>query len=133
MEMKSIFIDLELFRFLETNRVSFDESYNDILKRVLSINKTIKKESQKELKADNGLYWKGVFFKDGLKLRGFYKGLCLEAMVKNGKINYNGIEFTSPSAAAINATNMNMSGWNFWEYYNEKKKNWISIANLKNE
>ncbi len=96
------------------------------------MNKISRKESIKSNENKSGLYWKGVFFRDGLNLRGFYKGLCIEAIVKNGKINYNGNEFTSPSAAAIKATNMNMSGWSFWEYHNDKTKKWETIANLKN-
>lgn len=131
MEKKSIFIDIELFKFLEQNRQTFDEDYNDILKRLLLKN-TAKKETNKNVVSQNGLHWKGTFFKDGLKLRGFYKGMMLDAIVKNGKINYNGQEYTSPSAAAIGATGMNMSGWSFWEYFDEKKNKWILISDLKN-
>lgn len=132
MEKKSILIDIELYKFLEQNRTSFEEDYNAILKRLL-----LKDFSQKLTESigvlPNGLHWKGIFFKDGLRLRGYYKGALLEAIIKKGKINYNGHEYTSPSAAAVGATGMNMSGWSFWEYFDEKKNKWISISKLKNQ
>ena len=130
MEKKSIDIDIEIYRYLEHHRISFDEDYSHILKRLLSINSVSQEVSKGDIKS-SGLYWKGILFKDGLKLRGFYKGSLLEAVVKNGKIKNNNKEYTSPSAAAFGATGMNMNGWTFWEYFDEKKNKWISISKLK--
>ena len=68
----------------------------------------------------------------GMKLRALYLGNRIEAVVGAEGIVYQGRPHPSPSRAAIaakrahgakgNAANAN--GWDFWEYYDEKAKEW---------
>lgn len=135
MEKKVITIDIDVYKVLENHRLSFNESHNEILRRLLKIeNKKgvdiVKFDTSN--KADhNNLIWKGIELKDGLLLRKYLKGTLHSARVVNAKIVYNGEDFSSPSAAGMAAAGNNVNGWVFWEYYNEEFKNWELLDNLR--
>lgn len=136
MEKKVITIDIEVYKLLENSRETFNESHNEILRRVLKIkeNKDVSLNISKinDFKFNhNDLVWKGINLKDGLQLRKYLKGILHSAKIINGKIIYNGEDFSSPSAAGFAAAGNNVNGWVFWEYYNEEFKNWELLDNLR--
>lgn len=136
MEKKVISIDIEVYKVLENNRLNFNESHNEILRRIMKIkeNKEIILNDSKlnDDKINNrNLVWKGIELKDGLQLRKYLKGNLHTAKVINEKIVYNGEDYSSPSAAGIAAAGNSVNGWVFWEYYNEEFKSWESLDNLR--
>jgi hypothetical protein len=140
MEQKSIFIDIETFKLIEHYRNSFEEDYNEIIKRVFqSIENYDKIEvrqfsivNEQKSMMNHGLFWKGCLLNNGLQLRSYYKGLLHNAEVVNGKIVYNENEYTSPSAAAVEAAEgVAINGWKFWEFLDEKNNTWQNLDSLR--
>ncbi len=140
MEKKSIQIDIETFRLIEQYRNSFDEDYNDIIKRVLQSIENYDKIEVKQFSIVNerkgltnhGLFWKGCLLVNGMKLRSHYKGALHTAEIVNGKILFNGKEYTSPSAAAVEAAEgVAINGWKFWEFLDEKNNIWQTLDSIR--
>lgn len=139
MKTKKIEIDIEVYRWIESNRISFDETENDILKRVsqriqrnedgfvpINIEENI-------MNINEGLFWKGILLKNGLRLRKLFKGKIYYAEIKNNQIVFNNKKFHSPSAAAIELTGTSVNGWIFWEYFNQENNEWEILDNLRNK
>jgi hypothetical protein len=147
MNKDKIEIDLETYKLIESYRQSFNETLNDIIKRVLQSIIENEKIEMKKFSIINestnslnfkGLYWKGCLLPNGLKLKSSYKGVLHTAEVYNGKILFNNEEYNSPSAAAIAATNgISINGWLFWEFLDSNSNSWKSLnslrKNIKNE
>lgn len=107
MKRKKIEIDIDVYKWIEANRKSFDETENDILKR---LSQKILNEAEvfipvnieaNIMNINEGLYWKGVLLKNGLRLKKSFKGKIHYAEIKNNQIIFNNKRFHSPSAAAI--------------------------------
>lgn len=138
MKTKEIEIDIEVYRWIEANRKSFEETENDILKR---ISKNVQNEDvfipinikENIMNINEGLFWKDVLLKNGLKLRKLFKGKIYYAEIKNNQIVFNNKKFHSPSAAAIELTGTSVNGWIFWEYLNTKNNEWQLLDNLRNK
>jgi len=128
MQRTQIVIDLDVYKEIKKRLELFDETPNQVLRRVFGL-PPIEKE---ELMADrSGLYTKGVYLRDGLNLRKKYKGQILEAEVNDRSIVYNGKSFNSPSAAAIEATGTVVNGWKFWEFFDEISGTWKPLSVLR--
>jgi hypothetical protein len=138
----TISIDLEVYKLIQTNLASFDETPNEVLRRLLNIEMKPRNESKKEMINDIGTFnnsvsqsgyinWKGVNFRDGLKLRKKYQGKIINAEVKDGKFYCLGQFFDSPSAAGVHATGTSVNGWIFWEYLDENSGSWKLLDNLR--
>lgn len=70
------------------------------------------------------------YVKERFKIRADYKGKTYWARVRqNGKINYNGVIYSSPSYAAKAVTGRPTSGPRFWKYKN-KKGEWKPLLEL---
>ena len=135
-----IYIDIDVYKLIESYRIDFNETENDILKRVLYQNEYPENNSNfiKEVNTlqnlfinKEGLFWKGVLLKNGLKLRKLSKDKSYQATVINGRIIYNNQEFFSPSGAGVSASGTSVNGWTFWEYYNEEIDRWELLDNLR--
>lgn len=126
--MKTITIDLKVHKELEKRRDSFDESYNDILRRVFRL-KPIK--TAEEITSDKKLITRGGTLTEGLKLRAKHKGVTYQAEVIDGQILYQGTLYSSPSSAATAVTGTPVNGWTFWEapIGNDPSEaaNWVSL------
>ena len=140
MQTKKIDIDIDVYKLIESYRIDLNETENDILKRVLYQNEYPENNSNfiKEVNTlqnlfinKEGLFWKGVLLKNGLKLRKLSKDKSYQATVINGRIIYNNQEFFSPSAAGVSASGTSVNGWTFWEYYNEEIDRWELLDNLR--
>jgi hypothetical protein len=110
----TIQIDLELFKRIQGERRSFDETDNDILRRLLKLGPAIPPEGVDP--SEGGLdLGSGVFLPNGTTLRRRYKGEAYIAPVERGQIMVKGRGFTSPSGAAVEITGSAVNGWRFWE------------------
>ena len=137
MDTKWIEIDIEVHGWIESKRISFRETENDILKRIskengqdgfVSINI---EENMMDINA--GLYWKGVLLKNGMKLKKEYKGVLHYAEIKKNQIIFNNKSFHSPSAAAIELKGTSVNGWVFWEYFDVESNGWEILDKLRNK
>lgn len=146
MDYTTISIDLEVYKLIQASLNSFEETPNDVLRRLLKIDKITRTESNQigyleqplsskiEDQPSNAYFnWKGVNFRNGLKLRKMYKGKYILAEVKDGKFYCEGKFFDSPSAAGGYATGTAVNGWIFWEYYDVLSNQWKLLNNLRNK
>lgn len=141
MSSKRIDIDIETNKLIESFREDFNESENDIIKKILkeyisSLTRTdhFTLDTTKSfgiLNDSKGLFWKGVLLPNGLKLRKISKGVTYTAIVQNGRIICNNREYFSPSAAATNVFGTTVNGWMFWEYFNEEQNEWCILDILR--
>jgi hypothetical protein len=66
-----------------------------------------------------------------MPLRADYKGETYRAMLrKNGTIQFGGVLYDAPSAAAIAIVKRNANGWNFW-HYRVGRNNWVPLRELR--
>lgn len=138
MKFKKIEIDIDVNKLIESHRISFEETQNEILKRILKNKNTIEDvfmpidiENRIMNINNNGLFWKGTLLKNGLILRKNFKGKLHYAKIENNQIVINNKSFHSPSAAAVELTNTSQNGWIFWEYFDEEKNVWKILDNLR--
>lgn len=124
--METIRIDFDVHKEIEKRRTSFDDTPNDVLRRVFdlpaitAVEETVEPSDTKE-----GLMTKGVFFANGTKLRNQSRGKFFSAIISDGKVLFEGNGYSSLSAAAVNAADgTSTNGWLFWEYYDEPSQEW---------
>jgi hypothetical protein len=187
---KSIDIDLDVHRTIEMERRSFEETQNDILRRILglppleklsldgddsnmvllakasgvkfsiaegldssshedsrmaqmpqaSIGDRIKEFHSRisgqffSKKPDAARDWQfgGVRLPEGTRLQKWYGGQKYEAEIRDGSIWFDGVSYQSPSAAAMVITGgSNVSGWNFWKFFDPQDGEWKKLSSLK--
>lgn len=193
---KSIDIDIEVYRAIEAGRISFEESQNNILRRILGIEghsisqgfdswkkqgsnskpadldyssqqgtdvpdfsfgpSGVKEPYFQEDRTDSGIKFKdlqfpfygmlmpktaygtkdwlfgGVRLPEGTRLQKWYGGIKYEAEIRNGSILFEGVSYQSPSAAAMVITGgSNVSGWNFWKFFDPHDGEWKKLITLK--
>jgi len=130
-QTKNIEIDLELSKTIEGLRLSFEETENEILKRVLTDHQSVLRNRDRK---EGGLRVRdGVFLTAGTKLRHIAKrsGRRYDAEVVDGGIKYQDQLYHSPSMAAIGATNTHRNGWVFWEFQNPVNGEWQLLDYLR--
>lgn len=55
-----------------------------------------------------------------------------ELVDDNGRVNFNGVLFRSPSGAGQFAANWkSCNGWTFWKYFNDENEEWRSIEEIR--
>lgn len=63
-------------------------------------------------------------------IRATYKGETYKANLKNdGSVRYDGVDYKTPSGAAMAIAKRNVNGWSFWHY--KENEDWISISHLR--
>ena len=126
---KTIEIDLEIYRLIEINRSSFDETEADILRRLLDLPPLKKQESEKR-----GMSLRnGVVLPDGTLLRGTHNGAEHQAEVRGGWILLNGKRYKSPSGAATAIRGYSEDGWRFLKVKRPQDSEWILLDQLRNK
>lgn len=74
----------------------------------------------------------GVRLPEGTRLEKWYGGQKYEAEIRDGSIWFDGVPYQSPSAAAMVITGgSNVSGWNFWRYFDPQDGEWKKLSSLK--
>ncbi|MGH8111143.1 MAG: DUF4357 domain-containing protein [Rhodanobacteraceae bacterium] len=127
--MHTIDVDFDVFKALTSLRDSEDVSYNDVLRRLLSL--PVKPSMTRQVADARDWLTKGVRFPSGTEFRAPYKGQLIEARVENGALHLNGKNFTSPSGAAMTITGGPVNGWTFWECRTPGSASWRSINALR--
>jgi hypothetical protein len=123
---KTIEIDLEIYRLIETNRSSFDETETDILRRLLGL-KSLETQSPNGRPFNLGY---GVILPHGTLLKGVYKRVEYQAEIKDGWLFFNGERYSSLSGAAKKFSGPN--GWKFWKMVKRPQDSeWIILNSLR--
>ena len=148
---RTIAIDVEVHKRIEAARLSFEESENAILCRLLRIGEAQSKSAPEPAAqprrakgggaADGGWskigrHGRTVFLPDGTLLRAAYGGRTVEGEVKDGAWLVNGAAYNSPSAALIanvqtkDGSPVNLNGWRHWEVRRPGEEVWLRLSEL---
>jgi hypothetical protein len=138
-------IDFEVFKALTARLVSEADTYNEVIRRLLSLPATEVTLRVGEfdtpgqpavlqglLGQTGGVWFSNVFFPDGTIFRATYKGRTHRARIHNSQwIDELGIVRTSPSDAASAISNTNVNGWRFWFVRRPQDEDWARMDTLK--
>jgi hypothetical protein len=130
--MTSVEIDLDIYKLIQGYRQSFEETDNDILRRLLNLPDIEAKAKEPENQQEEGINLRHrVFLPKGTLLRSRYKGKEYEGEVKYNKIWVLGKGYNGPSPAAGAITSTSVNGWRFWEVKWPFEDKWILLDHLK--
>jgi hypothetical protein len=135
---RTIPIDLEVHKLIETERKSFDEPENDIVRRLLKL-KPKSSAPSGHIQSVGARAWSGdgVSLPHGTHLRMAYNGVSHYGEITDGKWLVEGNTFDSPSAAAGGAartrqgSSASLNGWSYWEVKRPGDANWIPLKDLR--
>jgi len=106
MEMREICIDMEIHKAIEMGRLSFKESDNDVLRRLLNIdlkaNLNLPEKTQMKLRDFQGDgHSPFLRLKHGTELKIDYANQSFEGVVDDGMLVFDGQSYKSPTAAVV--------------------------------
>ena len=140
--LKNIEIDFDVHKAIETERKSFSETPNQVLRRLLKIDSAkpqsvVKANYQSELSMGKNWVGKGITLPHGSLLRAEYNGRLHEGKIVDGRWYVEGNFYTSPSGAlgsvarTKNGKKTSLDGWIYWEVKRPGDKDWIKINSLR--
>lgn len=143
--MYQVPIDFEVWQALTAQLRDANDSYNEVIRRLLQIPASETSPSFGEVDAPgqpaalalpngpiNGVWFSNVFFPDGTTFRATYKGRTHRAHIRNSQwIDEFGIARTSPSDAASAISRTNVNGWRFWFVRRPFDEDWVRMDALK--
>ena len=142
--MKTIEIDFEVFKGLTAELRSEADTYNDVIRRLLSLPDTQADALPGEIDIPglpavatnpsqaSGIWLSNVFFPNGTVFRATYKGRTHRAQIRNSQwIDELGQVRTSPSDAASAISRTNVNGWRFWFVRRPHDDDWQRMDVLK--
>ena len=150
---RKVAIDMQVHKLIEAARSIFDETQNDILRRLLGLDhgaplfepQPSPAASQRRAKgggAGDGGWSKvnrhghTVFLPDGTELRAAYAGQTVRGEILDGMWVIGGRGYNSPSAALIaNVTSktggkVNLNGWRHWEVRSPGAETWTPLSEV---
>jgi len=137
-QLRSIEIDVEVFRFLESRRISFTQTHNDILRDVAGL-PPVKPSpgGAVDTATEQGSWsWKGVRLPNGTKLRMSYNGQTHSGEIVQGAWHVAGAIYRTPSGAARGVARTKkgapatLDGWQYWEVKKPNNDRWIRLVEL---
>lgn len=138
-EMRSIEIDFDVSKKIELERVSFSETANDVLRRLLGVQRSERPQTQVSVAVPSGASWhgKGVTLPDTTQLKMSYNGRTYEGVISDGAWMVAGKRHSSPSAAAgaVGVTKdggkTSLDGWLYWQAKLPNSSRWVKIRSLR--
>lgn len=143
-------IDFDVYKELTLLRESEEDSYSDVLRRLLTIADVSAPsgapDDRLSLKPTNilailknqktpagpGAWMNNVFLPDGTKFRATYKGKTFRAEIKGEQwVDDQGIVRQSPSEAAGAISGTNVNGWRFWYAMRPYDSDWLRLDELR--
>lgn len=119
MQYRHIEIDLDVNRWIESKRVSFAQTHNDILRIEAGLPPRTRQSAAAELRQSEESLgdWsaKGVTLPAGTRLRMSYNGKTFQGAIDGGTWLVSGARYVSPSAAATALAGVSLNGWIYWE------------------
>lgn len=144
-------IDLGVHRAIEQARTSFEESRNDILRRLLNADCAGPPHNANEDSRAKGggaidggwskidRFGRSIFLPDGTRLRAAYAGRAVEGQIVAGMWVVAGQAYNSPSSA-LNANvrtrdgnTVNLNGWRHWEVCPPGRETWVRLNRFEPE
>jgi hypothetical protein len=143
--MQQITVDFEVWKALIARLESESDSYNEVIRRLLSLpaseNRTMPGEIDTPGIPDafslpsgevKGVWFSNVFFPDNTQFRATYKGRSHRAQIQNSQwIDEFGQQRTSPSDAASAISRTNVNGWRFWFVRRPFDEDWQRLDALR--
>ena len=138
MQYRQIEIDVEVNRWLEGKRISFDQTHNDILRTeagLPSLSPRSAAAANLSSNGDSGGAWaaKGATLPAGTRLRMSYNGKSFTGMIESGTWLVNGARYVSPSAAASALAGVSLNGWIYWEAQLPGTDRWQPVSKFRTE
>jgi hypothetical protein len=135
-ETRTIEIDFELHKKIETERTSFSETPNDVLRRLLNLGG---RQSTPASSQPSGRPWsgKGATLPHSTELRMEYNGRQYTGSIDDGEWFVEGQRFRSPSAAAggvaitKDGTHPSLDGWVYWQVKRPGDGTWTPLKKLR--
>ena len=148
LKSRTIEIDFDVHKLIETERRSFDESPNDVLRRLLrlgeisclpppSTSTSASPESAPRFVAGRPWMDEGLTLPHNTLLRMTYSGHTYEGQIINGQWAVDGQTFDSPSGAASGiaitrkGTKTKLDGWIYWHVKRPDDTQWIALDSLR--
>lgn len=135
--MRTIEIDFDIHKAIETHRTSFEETPNDVLRRILQLGESKKNSFLKGEEAGRSYTYQYMELPHGTEARMSYNGQQHLAHIENGFwITEDGQRHKSPSGAARHVAvtrsggKTNLDGWKYWEARKPGSTDWTSIQHL---
>ena len=138
--MKPIEIDFDVNKKIELARTSFEETPNDVLRRLLGLPAQGPQTHQNNFQAiPTGRPWsgKGVELPHGTELRMDYNGKVYQGLVQDGSWVVEGTQSLSPSDAAGSVATTkdggrpSLNGWNYWQVKRPTDRTWKQLSSLR--
>jgi len=138
-ETRSIEIDFDVHKRIETARESFSESPNDVLRRLLEIGGS-SKPLMSSPPRNAGRPWsgKGVLLPPGTQVRMEYNGRTYSGEILDGQWHVEGGVYGSPSAAAVGVAKKksgepvtSLDGWLYWSARLPGTANWVPMISMR--
>ena len=135
-ELRSIEIDFDVHKMIELERMSFSETPNEVLRRLLKMDGP---SPAIVSSTPEGRPWtgKGVTLPHGTKLRMEYTGRQYTGQISDSEWVVEGQRFKTPSAAASgvavtrNGNHTQLDGWRYWYVKRPDDADWIAILRLR--
>ncbi len=112
--MTNIEIDFEVYQQLTLQRHSENDSYNNVIRRLLSL-PTNSENGHKVGKSTVEWVSKGYRYPEGTEFKAVFNGKEYFAKIDDGKLVYDDDEYKSFSGAAKAVTGGQRNGWDFWQ------------------
>ena len=133
----SIEIDFEVYQLIILEKQGFEESDNDVLRRLLKLDKPPVEPPDPENGTES---WNshGVKLPEETKLKMTYRGTVYTGLVTGGKWSIAGKFYKSPSNAASVArtkkgTKPSLNGWKYWNVKRPSDTDWVLIDKLRHD
>jgi hypothetical protein len=135
MQLRQIGIDLDVHRFLESRRTSFEQTYNDILRGVIGLPITAAQAvtpTRSATAGDAGAWsGKGAALPAGTRVRMSYNGKVYAGVIEGGAWHVDGGQYVSPSAAADAVTGKSLNGWLYWQVQLPGTEKWKPLSSFR--
>ena len=138
--MRTIEIDFEVHRRIEAARRGFEDSPNAVLHRLLGLEEPESGQQQGNgVSKSPGTPWmgKGVSLPEGTELLVDYSEVKARGQVVGGRLKFDGVEYSSPSAAVIGAIKdkrgsaVNVNGWRYMYVKRPGEERWVLVDELR--
>ncbi|RWK27511.1 hypothetical protein [Mesorhizobium sp.] len=136
-EMRTIEIDIDVHKLIETSRTSFAETPNAVLRRLLDLGAPSATGSNGTKLHGRAWTGKGVTLPAGTELRMEYRGREHRGVIENAAWVVEGQRFKSPSAAAgavaitKSGSRPSLDGWKYWQIKRPGDDGWIGLDTLR--
>lgn len=133
--LNSIEIDIDVYKAIEAERLDFEETQNEILRRILKLGSF--PEAQDVEPKKGAWTGNGVTLPEGTKLRMDYNGVRYSGEIRRNKWFVENSFYQSPSGAASSIAKTksgkspSLDGWRYWYIKRPNDDRWRPIEWLR--